>query len=79
MRGHVVAVILAMVVSIPAVSSAQQNPPTLARVHVITGIGTLPRNPKNWLEFLRYATTGEARLTARELIERIRRCNSLRE
>jgi L-asparaginase len=41
------------------------------RVHVITGSGTLPRNPKNRLEFLRYATTGEARLTGAELIARI--------
>jgi L-asparaginase len=71
MRGHVVAMILAMVVSIPAISSAQQNPPALARVHVITGPGTLPRNPRNRLEFLRYATTGEPRLTGKELIERI--------
>jgi L-asparaginase len=37
----------------------------------MTGPGTLPRNPKNRLEFLRYATTGEAPLSARELVERI--------
>ena len=41
------------------------------RVHFMTGPGTLPRNPKNRLEYLRYAFTGEPRLTGRELIERI--------
>ena len=41
------------------------------RVHVFTCTGTLPRNPKNRLEYLRYATTGEPRLTGKELIERI--------
>jgi hypothetical protein len=29
----------------------------MPRVHLITGPGTLPRNPKNRLEYLRYATT----------------------
>jgi L-asparaginase len=37
----------------------------------MTGPGTLPRNPRNRLEFLRYTLTGEARLTGNELIERI--------
>jgi L-asparaginase len=64
-------VILMAAVSIPAVSSAQQDRGTLVRVHVITGAGTLPRNPKNRLEYLRYATTGEPRLTGKEMIERI--------
>src|SRR6185295_10647102 len=40
-------------------------------VHVMTGAGTLPRNPANRLEYLRYATTGEPRLTGKDLIERI--------
>ena len=65
------AVMLAMLVFLPGETSAQQNRGTLMRVHVITGAGTLPRNPKNRLEFLRYATTGEPRLTGKELIERI--------
>src|ERR1700681_3328405 len=71
MKGRLVAMIFAMWVSIPAPSSAQQNPPALARVHVITGPGTLPRNPRNRLQLLRYANTGEPRLTGKELIERI--------
>ena len=65
------AMILAMMVSFPAISSAQQDQATLRRVHVMTGAGTLPRNPANRLEFLRYATTGEPRLTGAQLIERI--------
>ena len=65
------AMILAMMVSFPAVSSAQPDQTTLRRVHVMTGAGTLPRNPTNRLEFLRYATTGEPRLTGAQLIERI--------
>jgi L-asparaginase len=56
---------------IPGASVAQQATPALQRVHLFTGIGTLPRNPKNRLEFLRYATSGEPRLTGRELIDRI--------
>jgi len=63
--------ILAMMVAFPAVSSAQQDQATLRRVHVMTGAGTLPRNPANRLEYLRYATTGEPRLTGAQLIERI--------
>jgi L-asparaginase/Glu-tRNA(Gln) amidotransferase subunit D len=63
--------ILAMIVAFPAVSSAQQDQATLRRVHVMTGAGTLPRNPANRLEYLRYATTGEPRLTGVQLIERI--------
>src|SRR5262245_45571505 len=67
----IIAIILAMVVSIPAVSSAQPDKPELRRVHVLTGVGTLPRNPTNRLEYLRYALTGEPRLTGKELIARI--------
>jgi hypothetical protein len=62
---------LALVALMPAPSSAQPEKGALMRVHVITCTGTLPRNPKNRLEYLRYATTGEPRLTAKELIERI--------
>ena len=62
--------ILAMMVSLPAASHAQDQA-TLRRVHVMTGAGTLPRNPANRLEYLRYATTGEPRLTGAQLIERI--------
>src|SRR6476646_11947080 len=62
--------ILAMMVSLPAASHAQDQA-TLRRVHVMTGAGTLPRNPTNRLEYLRYATTGEPRLTGAQLIERI--------
>ena len=43
------AMILAMMVSFPAVSSAQPDQTTLRRVHVMTGAGTLPRNPMNRL------------------------------
>jgi L-asparaginase len=67
----VIAMALAIMVSIPAISSAQQEKGSLMRVHVITGSGTLPRNPKNRLEYLRYAKTGEARLTGKELVARI--------
>src|SRR5215475_6904486 len=63
--------VLGAAISMPAVSSAQQTTQALQRVHLITGVGTLPRNPKNRLEFLRYATTGEPRLTGKELLERI--------
>src|SRR5258705_7490355 len=65
------AMILAMMVSMSAISQAQQDQATLRRVHVMTGAGTLPRNPANRLEYLRYATTGEPRLTGRQMIERI--------
>src|SRR5215470_361533 len=65
------AMILAMMVSMPAVATAQQEQTALRRVHVLTGAGTLPRNPANRLEYLRYATTGEPRLTGKQLIERI--------
>ena len=68
---YLFAMTLALAVSIPTVSSAQQEKGPLMRVHVITCTGTLPRNPKNRLEYLRYATTGEPRLTAKELVERI--------
>jgi L-asparaginase len=44
---------------------------SLPRVHVMTGPGTLPRNPRNRLEYLRYSRTGEPPLSAAELIERL--------
>jgi len=65
------AMMLALITTIPTPALAQQDKGTLMRVHVITCTGTLPRNPKNRLEYLRYATTGEPRLTAKQLIERI--------
>ena len=68
---HLLILALAAAILMPAGAAAQQSTPTLQRVHLFTGVGTLPRNPKNRLEFLRYATTGEPRLTGRELIERI--------
>ena len=40
-------------------------------VHFMIGPGTLPRNPKNRIEYLCYALTGEPRLTAKDLIERL--------
>ena len=70
--GYVVfGIAILAVVALPGTVAAQTSQPTLARVHVMTGPGTLPRNPKNRLEFLRYATTGEKPLSARELVERI--------
>jgi L-asparaginase len=65
------AMTLALALSVPAMSSAQPDKGAKMRVHLITCTGTLPRNPKNRLEYLRYATTGEPRLTARELVARI--------
>src|SRR5256885_4796969 len=63
---------LAAAILMPAASAAQQGGMLpLPRVHLFPGGGPLPRNPKNRLEFLRYATTGEPRLTGRELLERI--------
>ncbi len=38
-------------------------------VHLMTGPGTLVRNPKNRLEYLRYALTGEPWLTAKEMVD----------
>jgi L-asparaginase len=70
MMRSLVAMILAMMVSFPAVSSAQEQS-TLRRVHLLTGAGTIPRNPANRLEYLRYALTGEPRLTGAQMIERI--------
>ena len=61
--------IFAMMATLPAASWAQQG--SLPRVHVLTGVGTIPRNPANRLEYLRYALTGEPRLTGRQMIERI--------
>jgi L-asparaginase len=63
--------VLAMTAAMPAVSSAQQDQAGLRRVHILTGAGTIPRNPTNRLEYLRYATTGEPRLTGKQMIERI--------
>src|SRR6266849_729111 len=65
------ATILALMVLLAGTVSAQHEQSGLRRVHVMTGAGTLPRNPANRLEYLRYATTGEPRLTGKELIERI--------
>ena len=65
------AMILAMTAAMPTVSSAQQDQAGLRRVHILTGVGTIPRNPTNRLEYLRYATTGEPRLTGKQMIERI--------
>lgn len=65
------AMILAMTVSMPAGSWAQQDQAALRRVHLMTGTGTIPRNPANRLEYLRYAITGEPRLTGRQMLERI--------
>ncbi len=65
------AMALAIAASMPTVAFAQLEKGTQMRVHVITCTGTLPRNPKNRLEFLRYATTGEPRLTSKQLVERI--------
>jgi hypothetical protein len=69
--GRLFAIAFGLVFSIPTVATAQQDTAALARVHVMTGPGTLPRNPTNRLEFLRYALTGEKRLTGNELIKRI--------
>src|SRR5215472_10445675 len=71
MMKSLLAMILAMTVSMPAASWAQQDQSALRRVHLMTGAGTLPRNPTNRLEYLRYATTGEPRLTGKQLVERI--------
>jgi L-asparaginase len=68
---YFIAIAIAAIVALPGLGNAQQGGPALARVHVMTGPGTLPRNPKNRLEFLRYATTGETPLTAKELVDRI--------
>jgi L-asparaginase len=68
----VVAAILAIAVSIPTPSLAQQpDKGALMRVHLMTGPGTLPRNPANRLEYLRYSITNSPRLTGKELIEKI--------
>jgi L-asparaginase len=69
MKALFVSVVAAALVSMPAQAPAQ--PEKMPRVHLITGPGTLPRNPKNRLEYLRYATTGEAPLTGKELVERV--------
>ncbi|PWT85469.1 MAG: L-asparaginase [Proteobacteria bacterium] len=64
-----VAMIFAITASLPAAAPAQQS--VLPRVHIMTGAGTIPRNPANRLEYLRYALTGEPRLTGRQMVERI--------
>ena len=51
-------VVLAMMIGLPGAASAQQDQSGLRRVHLMTGAGTIPRNPANRLEYLRYATTG---------------------
>lgn len=71
MMKSLLAMILAMTVSMPVGSWAQQDQAALRRVHLMTGTGTIPRNPANRLEYLRYATTGEPRLTGRQMLERI--------
>jgi len=70
--------ILVLIILCPFTSLAQEEkavPSTknakLARVHVISGGGTITRNPKNRLEFIRYTQTGETPLTLSQLIERI--------
>ncbi|MET0924282.1 MAG: asparaginase [Xanthobacteraceae bacterium] len=65
------AMIFAMTAAMSTVSLAQQDQTGLRRVHILTGVGTIPRNPTNRLEYLRYATTGEPRLTGKQMIERI--------
>jgi L-asparaginase len=71
MRDVVFGIAILAAAAWPRTAEAQTSQPALARVHVMTGPGTLPRNPKNRLEFLRYATTGEKPLSAQELVERI--------
>src|SRR6516165_2130672 len=66
-----VAMVLAMMLGLPTAASAQQDQSGLRRVHLMTGAGTIPRNPANRLEYLRYATTGEPRLTGKQMLERI--------
>src|SRR5262249_4800888 len=66
-----VAMVLAMMVGLPAAAVAQQDQAGLRRVHLMTGAGTIPRNPTYRLEYLRYATTREPRLTGAQMIERI--------
>jgi len=68
---HLLTLAIAAAILMPVASTAQQGTTALRRVHLFTGVGTLPRNPKNRLEFLRYATTGEPRLTGTELLNRI--------
>src|SRR6266481_3525253 len=65
------AIMFAMMVSLPGPALAKKNKSSWGRVHLMTGAGTIPRNPANRLEYLRYATTGEPRLTGRQMIERI--------
>jgi L-asparaginase len=67
----VVTMVLAMMIALPGAASAQQDQSALRRVHLMTGAGTIPRNPANRLEYLRYATTGEPRLTGKQMLERI--------
>jgi L-asparaginase len=72
--GILVFIILCPVITIAQEERAAQTATKnvkLARVHVISGGGTIMRNPKNRLEFIRYAQTGEPSLTLSEMIERI--------
>jgi L-asparaginase len=71
MKFHLAAALAIAAISMPSAAPAQPEKGSLMRVHLFTCTGTLPRNPKNRLEYLRYATTGEPRLTARQLVERI--------
>src|SRR5882757_5964406 len=64
------AMIFAMMVALSGATLAQDQS-GLRRVHLMTGAGTIPRNPANRLEYLRYATTGEPRLTGTQMIERL--------
>jgi hypothetical protein len=45
MMKSLLAMILAMTVSMPVGSWAQQDQAALRRVHLMTGTGTIPRNP----------------------------------
>jgi L-asparaginase len=65
------AVIVALAISIPTALFAQRDPPILRRVHIFTTPGTLQFNPANRLEYLRYALTGEPVLTGQQLVDRI--------
>jgi L-asparaginase len=66
-----IAIALAVAASMPSVAFAQPDKGPQMRVHVITCTGTLPRNPKNRLEYLRYAAVNAPRLTGKQLVEQI--------
>src|SRR5947208_15221103 len=71
MRNLSLAFIALLLAPAGGMAVAQQSGPALPRVHLLTGAGTIPRNPAYRLEYLRYATTGEPRLTGKQMIERI--------